>query len=138
MSIRTAQWDLLLDRLPLRETLDNLRGYDFPPAAREALCEKHALDEQQLEGILKIHRTLYQPIRIKGGKRGPTRPFGPRLRDGMDLLLDNAELRSEIARAPLSSLLTAWALQRLQLVYKLRPLEVSRVLNAHAEMLTRH
>lgn len=134
MSARLNAWALLLERLPLRETLDALRGYAYPSQACEVLCKKHGLTGPELDSILKLHRRLYQGPQ-GGGARG--RPCGPKYRDGFDLLFDIAPLRLELAKTPFETLLNQSALRRLQVLFELRPLELGRVLNAHAEMLAR-
>lgn len=131
---RTNAWEQLLDRLPLRETLDALRGYAYPQPAREVLCQKYGLTEPELESILKLHRNIYQ----QPASRPRGRPVDSRYRDGFDLLFDIGPLRLELTKTPLDTLLTASTLRRLQMQFELRPLELVRVLNAHAEMMARH
>ena len=135
MPVKTHLWNLLLDRPGLRATLDALKGYTYPPSARQVLCQQYALSEAEFAEVLQLHTNLIYRPGNSYTSRG--RPRGRFLRDGMDLLLSLPKLRAMLDEARPCLPLEPPKLLRLCDKHKLLPAELVRVLNAHAELQAR-
>ncbi|MBO2009196.1 hypothetical protein [Hymenobacter negativus] len=123
-------WDLLFDFPALRATLDALPGYTFPGAARAALLAQYGMSEADFTSVLDRHRRL----RINHGRRGP---YGPRPRNGWDLIVELPELRTLLDKERENPVLDALTLTRRRERFRLTMPEMVNLLHAHADAWSR-
>ena len=133
MSLKTKTWDLLLDRPALLRLLEELPGYEFPAVTRAYICQAHMLTEAELTDVINLYGCTIRP----SSRLAKYRPLGPSARTGLDLLLDLPELRSLLEKERLAPQINASHIVDRRKCFRLSRPEMVRVLNAHAEILSR-
>lgn len=124
--LTTHVWDALFDSPNLVATLDVLPGYDYPEAARRALCQQYGLAEALLARMVKVYSA------------GRLFKFETReARDGWDLLLKYPALRQALDEEREAPRLDAGTLRERQARFSLSRAEIVNVLNAHAQAWAR-